>query len=558
MSNTNAQSSLNDQVDNISGMNHNRIVGDNMFGAANASAATTTPLQFNYTGADIFRFANVSSISDAGTAFFKSLTEAVNECIATASTCNKQVVIKAATISQPNGLVVYTGRVAYGVFTEESFSSSVNTSDIRSDLSMFSANAPDLYGAMRRATGHVDNQGTVDHVFYPIIITQDDYPRYKMLANSIVGALLYSEGGVHMAALSEVANFSIVDDVTVANAFRNKVSPHGVQPRSDFGVLLRMQDRTANASNQNVPVPLASIHGYTSFVIPAGYNRAQPVVHITDIVAAMPAYQFFIPVLAAGITAISRKKLWLAPYSDFSTKGNVNIGNLTRSSNSKNGERFMVTSQAEFENFCSQFLMPEPIFVFDYDDGRFNLPYVREMFQSNDTLVSAFDLFMKGMPNVEADKLNGLNVGQVGGPVGNGWCTITGKASGHIDSRNIDFLNVVLFDPKNENLQMLTQVPNDEYMANSTRRLFVRNVHYIYKTVSYALNMNCINAAYAKTLAQYIRIESVSGNMFNFADFVNSNNSALYNGTNNAGAFGGFGNMYPFGGGASPFGNGRL
>ena len=218
-----------------------------------------------------------------------------------------------------------------------------------------------------------------------ILVTEADYARVQNMINYIRNSFLIAVSRADETLVNQVlgsANIILSDNPQDYETELARLDPHGVPMRHDLTL-------TVYASNQrqrnNVDLDhdmyygprnqdrmlLGTVGGYVEFArLQPNEYKFYPIVHITDIQAAIPSARLIPMFLSLAMRRWIMERGWLAYYSRcFSSDGkSINLGSLIPDENSPTG-RFVVDNPNTLNEFCSK-VFADPQIALEVNEGR--------------------------------------------------------------------------------------------------------------------------------------------------------------------------------------------
>jgi len=189
--------------------------------------------------------------------------------------------------------------------------------------------------------------------------------------------------------------FAVSWSVSEARQIENMISPHGVRPRMDIGMVLSAKVKTNMGDTRDFRdqdtqmVPIGVIGGYVDirpeemFPVPngsGGVSMYQPVVNITTCLSFLPLEGIGAIMLALFAPNAYNGTYWMSQWRDMSP-GNPNPGNLDVDPENR-GKVLELHSAKELESFArARFAKPQ--IVFQFQDGRDNIPGMQRLSLDN-------------------------------------------------------------------------------------------------------------------------------------------------------------------------------
>lgn len=345
-----------------------------------------------------------------------------------------------------------------------------------------------------------------------IVVSKEDYTRVEKMAAHIVNCFTAIRLGNNIdAKIFHQMSLSPNTDIRAVRDFIDRRSPHEIQDRVDWGVLLEREVRqnptigyTADRITSREPV--MAIGGYTKFLRVSSFqgDKIYPIAVITNITSDIPCMNILAIALPIAATAAIVHGLWRSPYNTIG-KDKPNLGRLVRDLVNKELKWFNTINEMQ-EEICRSFFYPQ--LAIDIPEGRAHIVGLENYYQ-NELLfdVMARNFFGKGKITTQDGKEAIVDVWQGGfKPVSakyinyEGMVTFEGK---DVDTRTVDYLNIVN-SMKSTNLQVdqfLAQFPNiDVRLKNIGSILGVDRVRPTYRAETIIFESPFINA-----LANYLQ-----------------------------------------------------
>lgn len=350
-----------------------------------------------------------------------------------------------------------------------------------------------------------------------ITVAKEDYPRVEKMAAHIVNCFLAISLGNNIdAKIFHQMNLSPNTDIRAVRDFIDRRSPHEIQDRVDWGVLLEREVRqnptvgyTADRITSREPV--MAIGGYTKFLRVSSFqgDKIYPIAVITNITSDIPCQNILALALPIAATAAIVHGAWRSPYNTFG-KDNPNLGYLVRDLATKELKWFANVNEMQ-EEISRSFFYPQ--LALDIPEGRAHIVGLENYYQ-NEALfdIMARNFFGKGEVTLQDGKKAIVDVWPGGLKTVSakyinyeGTVTFEGK---DVDTRTIDYLNIVN-SMKSTNLQVdqfLAQFPNiDVRLKNIGSILGIDRVRPTYRAETIIFESPFINmlANYLQTVIRY-------------------------------------------------------
>ena len=282
-----------------------------------------------------------------------------------------------------------------------------------------------------------------------IVVTQDDYGRVEKMYAHIKNCFAAVTTNERIdAGVFQRMNVTPNTDIRAVKDFIDRRSPHEVQNRIEWGVLLEKEVRQQQAtgymtSKEPIRQPIIAIAGYTRFVRHTTYQTGErifPICVITDIVSDIPCQNILNVALPVAASFVIMQEGWKRPYSTLA-KDKPNLGRLLKDT-TKNELRFfnsleemhMETAKC-FNPACLAIDIPEGkahipgLECLFHDPARFNSSAVNFFGKFKDANGNWFDVFTPTCNPVISTCINY-----------EGSVVFEGKKE---DTRNVDYLSLV-------------------------------------------------------------------------------------------------------------------
>ena len=347
-----------------------------------------------------------------------------------------------------------------------------------------------------------------------VIVNRHDYPKARVMASNVINALVGTTRDELTVDSLRNYKLELVPNINQVKPFMERLSPHGIPDRMDFGfniniVPLQNSGMTKNifSQTQDERSTLASVAGYTTFV---RYNQPYivngmamnssgvtiyPVVHISSIQTPLQVKGILGLVIPLAAISFIDNAQWEFPFRRFD-KNQVNIGNLVTDTN---GAPLEITTLQEYERFKASYLRG-PVLAMDVNNGHFMLPGLVDIGMTKEAGASDnFDFGVKEsiarFLKVDTGMLGDLNhpLGQLVATEFGGVVTYGGS---YMDSRYVDYLNLCIHNKSQLNRIADLLQPNNppELLANLVREFFP-DLDLYYYTHRVLLNSSMLNAA---------------------------------------------------------------
>lgn len=352
-----------------------------------------------------------------------------------------------------------------------------------------------------------------------IVVTADDYGRVEKMAAHIINCFTAVKVGnsidarvFHQMALSPDTDIRAVRD------FIDRRSPHEIQDRVDWGVLLRREVRQSptagyTAEHQIAREPVLAIGGYTKFLRVNNHitgDKIYPICVITNITSDIPCQNILALALPVAASAAISHELWKRPFTTIG-KDKPNLGRLVRDV-AKNELKFFNTVNEMQEEVARSFFYPQ--LALDIPEGRAHIVGLENYYQNNQLFdIAAKNFFGKGEVLAQDGKTKLLVDVWPSGlkPVSAEYINYEGSVifeGRKEDTRTCDYLNLVT-SLKSTNLQVeqfLQQYPNtDIRLKNIAAILGTDTIYPTYRAYTVVFESPFINqlANYLQSVIKY-------------------------------------------------------
>lgn len=244
-----------------------------------------------------------------------------------------------------------------------------------------------------------------------------------------------------------LSNEFVVDwRISEARAVEDALSPHGVRPRMDIAMTLKVKIKNDHGREfrefENDFRVVGVIGGYTEIQEKEARNvngvtqlMYQPVFNITVCNSIIPLEGVATVMLAAFAPTIYNSLFWAKQWNDL-TKGSPNPGHLEENPDDR-GHPITLKDQDELLDFIKTFFA-QPIIAFQFRDGGDMIPGIYRLGSSDpeqkNTLVSRLSHFYK----TESKDASGVDLARV---IEHRFDGVYGDKKGTLnDSRDVDYL----------------------------------------------------------------------------------------------------------------------
>ena len=279
-----------------------------------------------------------------------------------------------------------------------------------------------------------------------------DMDRADQMADCIVRTLqVTSDPVVKNAQITALTTNEFVADwrLPEARTAERQLSPHGVAPRMDIGLTIKAKIRNDYGRREFQEFNddyrmLGVIGGYTEIrekeVVQEGNQRVLryiPIFHITVCNAVIPLEGVAAILVAALARTIYNTRFWAKQWQDLSD-GQPNPGMLEPDPDNR-GRPIVLKDQDELLEFINAYFAT-PAIVFDFQDGRDNIPGMLRMASTDGSVKSHFvNRLTNFFATAQEDATNVVIAKNIGIRFDGAY----GDPSGLLhDSRDIDYLRV--------------------------------------------------------------------------------------------------------------------
>ena len=247
-----------------------------------------------------------------------------------------------------------------------------------------------------------------------IVVMSEDYGRVEKMAAHVANCFLACEYSSKVNA-DVFKQMKLVPDTDIraVREFIDRRSPHEVQSRIDWGVLLSREVRQVNevgysADRQYVRTPIAAIGGYTKFLRVSTYqgDKVYPICVITELVSDIPCRNILALLLPVAARCAINDNQWRRPYTTIA-KDKPNLGRLLR--DSAKGELLFFQNINEMsEQIIRNFFAPQ--LALDIPEGRAHLVGLENYFLNPGVLNNMASNFfgnvkIEGMKNADGSDM---------------------------------------------------------------------------------------------------------------------------------------------------------
>jgi len=217
-----------------------------------------------------------------------------------------------------------------------------------------------------------------------INVIPEDYDRAEKMAIHVINNFRSVDPKIAItASVFEKMRLVPCTDLKQVKAFIDRYSPHAVQDRADWGVLLNRvphQSRleTYNVSREPEMTPIAAACGYTKFLQINNGTTLQylPICVITNVTANIPSTDILPMILPIVAGTVIARQLWLRPYSTFADQ-KPNLGRLLRDPQKKS--LLFFKSPEEQKQMLANVMVEVPFLALDCAEGRARIPHLEKL-----------------------------------------------------------------------------------------------------------------------------------------------------------------------------------
>jgi len=325
------------------------------------------------------------------------------------------------------------------------------------------------YGAI--ASQALRRESNINGPLNVILVQPEDYTRAQQMAAHLTVHLAVATNAKFSDETIELLNgIDLVADPNpeLFRSYIDQHSPHSVQERGDYGfTILAKFGRRPGFSQVEDLRPIAAVSAYTeilrngttSGMYPqVGQAKFVPVVHITNITADL-AHPGIIPLcLAQAANLFVDQQRWLQPLMTFQ-KTKPNLGNLTLDPTTKNTVGFL-NSSTELSEWLQNNMMPSAVLAVDVAEGRARIPALAVYGDLREYGNRVFDQITAFFgPTMTLDRnrpayysLAQTYLGVYGDPK---------RGGALLDSRHLDYLDILATSGPNQPASMLMEYPQD-------------------------------------------------------------------------------------------------
>ena len=293
-------------------------------------------------------------------------------------------------------------------------------------------------------------KGQDSKLLQSIVVTPDDYGRVEKMFSHLVNCFrAFNTNDQIDANVFFRMNVTPNTDIRAVREFIDRRSPHEVQDRIEWGVLLEKEVRQQQVtgymtSKEPLRQPIIAIGGYTRFIrantYPVG-ERVYPVVVITNITSDIPCSNILNLVLPVAASFAIVQGGWKRPYATFA-KDKPNLGRMLK--DPTKGELKFFANAEEMNAALFQFFNKEYL-ALDIAEGRAHIPGLECLFHEPEQFNNSATKFFGYVKDPNTGELTPV-FRPVGAPLiascinYEGSVVFEGKKE---DTRNVDYLSLV-------------------------------------------------------------------------------------------------------------------
>jgi hypothetical protein len=226
-----------------------------------------------------------------------------------------------------------------------------------------------------------------------IIVDPVDYNRADRMATHIFNlfSAIENKGKYNVNLYKQlrlIPNF----DVNAVKNFINRRSPHTVQDRVDWGVVMEIETGMERSpgymiAEQPLRTPVLAIGGYTKFIMTQDTmgQKVYPICIISNITSDIPVsgiLNFAIPIAASNAIV---NGAWMGAYSTFK-KGKANLGNFFLDQNKKPID--FTSAEQQQQSIISSFC--QPVLGIDIPEGRAHIPELERLYNTHSESITYY------------------------------------------------------------------------------------------------------------------------------------------------------------------------
>lgn len=276
--------------------------------------------------------------------------------------------------------------------------------------------------------------------------------RSRQMGDTIVRHFrVTSDRKAHGATVSTFTTNEFVADwrLSEARAFESALSPHGVRPRMDVAVVLKVKIPTPAGSRdyqgfQEDYRPVGVIGGYTEIYEREVFNingiqtlLYRPVFNVTVCNSIIPLEGMMATLLGVLAPSIYTTKFWASQWRDLS-EGQPNPGMLEEDPENR-GRPFVLKNQDELNEFVTKYFAA-PEIAFQFQEGRDVIPGTWRLGSPMANVKNHFLGRLAGFFEAEPEANRNVQIAEKIGTRSDG---VYGDPSGMLhDSRNVDYLYI--------------------------------------------------------------------------------------------------------------------
>lgn len=204
----------------------------------------------------------------------------------------------------------------------------------------------------------------------------ESFAKYPQMAAYITRTLMAQVKGIELNKEQIAKNHKLVIDTDLVNVkrFVEQNSPHGVNC-VEFGFIAKIvaaNETNFSSANSANGKDFFAVAGYVEFIksndIPGSQMRFTPLVHISEIISAIPVKDILPLAISTAAEVFIGADSWKQAVMKFDKKG-PNIGNLITVDN----KPWRVNNAMELSEFFQKYVDP-PRLCIDYVMGKANIP----------------------------------------------------------------------------------------------------------------------------------------------------------------------------------------
>lgn len=322
-----------------------------------------------------------------------------------------------------------------------------------------------------------------------VLVDRYSYGKYSQMADYISKTLQAANGkfldNFTIDAFDRQNDVLVIDhNPSAVKEFIKANSPHGVIGRVDSGFICYIakgyKPTIKGTIEYTDKIPLFAVGGFAELWAkqsigfgfqPTHYNEKiiNPIVRITEIISSIPSPKIIPLILSICGEMFGTYQIWQLPYRTIKKNG-PDIGNLIL--DPKTGKPVKIKTEEEL-NYVFSNLMNNATIAIDICDGKARIPgieYLTASAQSLTEIINTFNQFLNTNLPIEL-------VGKVLFQEFVGTCEVKGMVEGEdiIDSRYVDYLNVIALTGSGQNAEQLKYRVGDPKIRVNTITSLVNN-----------------------------------------------------------------------------------